>query len=586
MVSSRTITEVQSLNGKLAALGRFLARSAERSLPFFKTLKGCMNKKDFRWNNEAEEAFQELKAYLKSLPALTVPTPGEELILYLAATREAISSVLMTERDHIQKPIYFKGRLAKWAIELGEHDITYKPRTTVKGQILADFVAESTINGVQDITSPIPQRPTDLTSHTWTLYTDGASSNDGSGAGLILTDPHENEVTYALRFDFPTSNNEAEYEALIAGLELATRLKVSHLKVFCDSLLITNHVKGTYKAREDSMKHYLAKTQRLLENFKSFSITQIPRSKNKRADALSNLASSSFAHLTKNVLVEVKPYRSINAKEAEYVLQEAHFGSCGSHSGARTLTQKAARLGYYWPTKYSDATKLVKACRNCQEHAPVQRKPHCNMTSISSPWPFYQWGIDLVGPFPEAPGRVKFLVVAVDYFTKWVEAEPLATINDKNILKFVWKNIVCRFGNPGIIISDKGKQFAENPFRDWCQELHIQQKFTLVAHPQANAQTEVTNRTLLQGLKTRLGNTKGLWVEELPNVLWAYRTTARTGNNCTPFSLVYGSEAVLPPEIGLPTFRIHSFENAVNNDELRLNLDLLEERREISDFYA
>ncbi|GJW58793.1 reverse transcriptase domain-containing protein [Tanacetum coccineum] len=568
MVSPRTITEVQSLNGKLAALGRFLTRSAERSLPFFKTLKGCMNKKNFQWNNEAREAFQELKAHLKSLPALTVPTPGEELILHLAATREAISSVLMTERDHIQKPIYFvskalqglevnyptleklalalvhttrrryfqayticvltnqpirqvllkpknSGRLAKWAIKLGEHDITYKPQTTVKGHILAYFVVESTIKGVQDITGSIPQWPADLTSHTWTLYTDGASSNDGSGACLILTDPHGNEVTYALRFDFPTFNNEAEYEALIAGLELATRLEVSHLKVFCDSLLITNHVKGIYEVREDLMKRYLAKTQRLLENFKSFSITQIPHSKSKRADALSKLASSSFVHLTKNVLVNVKPYRSIDAKEvlsiiemgttwmdpiveylkdgklpddpAEYVLQEAHFGSCGSHFGARTLTQKAPRLGYYWPTMYSDTTKLVEACRNCQEHAPVQRKPHCNMTSISSPWPFHQQGIDLVGPFPEAPpGRVKFLVVAVNYFTKWVEAEPLATIIGKNILKFVWKNIVCHFGIPGIIISDNGKKFAENPFREWCQELHIKKKFTSVGHPQAN----------------------------------------------------------------------------------------------------
>ncbi|GJX26297.1 reverse transcriptase domain-containing protein [Tanacetum coccineum] len=257
MVSPRTITEVQSLNGKLVVI--------------------------------AEEAFQELKSHLKSLPALIVPTPGEKLILYLAATHEAISYVLMTERDHIQKSIYFLSkalqgpevnysdleklalalvtikpenlrRLAKWSIEPGEHDIKYKPRTSVKGQILVDFVVESTINGVQDIASSIPQRPTNLTSHTWTLYTYGASSNDGSGACLILTDPHGNEVTYALRFEFPISNNEAEYEALIAGLELATRLEVTHLQVFSDSLLITNHVKGTYEAREDSMKHYLAKT--------------------------------------------------------------------------------------------------------------------------------------------------------------------------------------------------------------------------------------------------------------------------------------------------------------------------------------
>ncbi|GJW39172.1 reverse transcriptase domain-containing protein [Tanacetum coccineum] len=115
----------------------------------------------------------------------------------------------------------------------------------------------------------------------------------------------------------------------------------------------------------------------------------------------------------------------------------------------------------------NDATKVVNSCFTCQEHAPVIRKPQCDMVSISSPWPFYQWGIDLVGPFPEAPRRVKFLVVAVDYFTKWVEAAPLATITGNNILKFVWNNIVCRFGIPGIIISDNGKRFAENPLCEW-----------------------------------------------------------------------------------------------------------------------
>ncbi|GJX08447.1 reverse transcriptase domain-containing protein [Tanacetum coccineum] len=196
------------------------------------------------------------------------------------------------------------------------------------------------------------------------------------------------------------------------------------------------------------------------------------------------------------------------------------------------------------------------------------------------PWPFYQWGINLVGPFPEAPGRVKFLVVAVDYFTKWLEAEPLATIKGQRILKLVWNNIVCRFGILGIIISDNGKQFLDN-FHDWCKELNIKQQFTSVAHLQANGQIEVTNRTLLQGLKTRLGKAQGQWVEELPNLLWAHRTTARTSNGCTPFSLIYGSEAVLPPEIGIPTYCIQCFDSNSNNDDLLLNLELLEERRNL-----
>ena len=124
--------------------------------------------------------------------------------------------------------------------------------------------------------------------------------------------------------------------------------------------------------------------------------------------------------------------------------------------------------------------------------------------SITSSWPFTQWGIDILGPFSEAPGRVKFLLVAVDYFTKWIEAEPLATITGRNVAKFVWKNIMCRFGIPHTIISDNGKQFVEEPFKSWCAEFHIKQNFTSVAHPQANGQVKVTNRTILHGLKPHI----------------------------------------------------------------------------------
>ncbi|GKA60572.1 reverse transcriptase domain-containing protein [Tanacetum coccineum] len=179
-------------------------------------------------------------------------------------------------------------------------------------------------------------------------------------------------------------------------------------------------------------------------------------------------------------IVEYLKDGKLPTNPAEYMLQEAHFGSCGSHSGARTLTQNATRL---------------------------------------------------VGPFPEAPGCVKFLVVAVDYFTKWVEAEPLATFTGKNILKFVWK-------------------YRVSFWHSWSKN-----------------KTRKCQRTM--------GG-------RITKCFMGYRTTAHTGYNCTPFSLVYGSEAVLPPKIGLPTFRIHSFEYTANNDELRLNLDLLEERHELA----
>lgn len=133
--------------------------------------------------------------------------------------------------------------------------------------------------------------------------------------------------------------------------------------------------------------------------------------------------------------------RCVGPRQASYVLQEIHLGSCGSHAGPRALVRKAVRLGYYSPTMYRDAKKITKQCQKCQVHAPVRRLPQAELISIYSPWAFYQWGIDIVGPFPKAPGRYKFLVVAVGYFTKWVEAEPLTSIMGKNIFRFVWKNL-------------------------------------------------------------------------------------------------------------------------------------------------
>ena len=140
---------------------------------------------------------------------------------------------------------------------------------------------------------------------------------------------------------------------------------------------------------------------------------------------------------------------------------------------------------------------------------------------ITSPWPFSQWGINIINPLPQGKGQVKFLLVTIDYFTKWVEAEALSTITEAKIQSFVWKNIICRFGIPLMIISDNGRQFNSQAFRDFCSSLGIKNRFSSPGHPQANGQTKVTNRTLLKIIKTRLDDAKGAWPEELSNVLWA-----------------------------------------------------------------
>ena len=200
--------------------------------------------------------------------------------------------------------------------------------------------------------------------------------------------------------------------------------------------------------------------------------------------------------------------------------------------------------------------------------------------TISSPWPFAQWGIDIVGPLPQGKCQVKFLLVAIDYFTKWVEAEALPTITEARIQSFIWKNIIYRFGIPLTIISDNERHFDSQAFRDFCSGLGIKNQFSLPGHPQANGQTEVTTRTLLKIIKTKLDDAKGAWPKKLPNVLWAYRTTAKTPTGETPFRLTYGTKAVIPVEVGVTSTRRAAFSEEGNDEKLRLNLDCLDEVRD------
>ncbi|GJS45352.1 reverse transcriptase domain-containing protein [Tanacetum coccineum] len=340
--SPKCLKDVQKLNGKLTSLNRFLSKSAKKYLPFFKTLKKCTKKSDFQWTVEAEIAFKQMKKWIAELPMFTAPKEKGELIMYLAAVKEAISAVLMTERDGKQMPIYFVSRA------LQGPKVNYTPM-----------------------------------------------------------------------------------EKLILSL-----------------------VNGVYVAKEPGMIKYSEKVKNLSSAFKEFSIKQVPRGENKKGDALSKMTSTSFAHLSKQVLVEELKEKTIDEKEvlvvveeegrtrmtpiyeylteeilpeekrkarairhkvgryvvtneilykksflgpwlrcigplkANYVLREIHEGSCSMHAGQRSVVVKALRSGYYWPTMHTDARNLIRECNSFQVHRPVPRNPQQKLTPITSPWLF------------------------------------------------------------------------------------------------------------------------------------------------------------------------------------------------------
>ncbi|XP_012830039.1 PREDICTED: uncharacterized protein LOC105951196 [Erythranthe guttata] len=388
--------------------------------------------------------------------------------------------------------------------------------------------------------------------------------------------------------------NEAEYEALIVRISLALAAGAHKLIVHSDSKLVVNQVLGTYEAKEESMAKYLALALTLLSKLDSYEIKQVPRANNIDADKLARLGSSMESIGSRKItlltasqpeivstdgvncaeenepcwitpitnylksgelptdIVQAKkikiraarflmvgeelykrafsfPYlKCLNPSAADYVLREVHEGICGNHLSGKNLALKILRQGYYWPTMHEDAKRLVQRCNRLTVPYLL---PNGELT----------WSVLFHQQLEDA---------TVDYFTKWVEAEPLARIREEDIIQFLWKNIVCRFRIPRSIISDNGTQFCGDKVQNWSLGLSIKQFFTSVVNSQANGQNEVTNRTILQYLKSRLGSAMGKWR------LWH--------------------------QIGEPSWRVINYSPEENKEAMRANIDLVDELREIA----
>ena len=203
------------------------------------------------------------------------------------------------------------GRLMKWALQLSEFDNRYKLKKAIKGQVLADFVMEFTTAELAEDTRATPDLPI------WKLFVNGAANAQGSGVGLILTSPQGIDIEYALRFGFQASNNEAEYEIVIARLNLAHSMEVDQLEVCSDSQLVVKQIEDTYEAKGEKMIIYLKKVRELLRKFVLAQVRHIPRVENSRAYALAKLATASQEDLNKQTPVEHLAEPSIDLYDEE-----------------------------------------------------------------------------------------------------------------------------------------------------------------------------------------------------------------------------------------------------------------------------
>nr|XP_023874648.1 uncharacterized protein LOC111987173 [Quercus suber] len=601
--------------------GKFLGYLINRCRPFYQLLKKWIG---FRSSEECDVAFVDLKNYLARAPMLTAPEPGEDLFMYLAVSEHAVSAVLLRDKG-IQQLVYyisktlvdaetrylpleklvlalihttrklphyfqahtiyilteyplqsllkrsdFTGRVAKWGTRLGSFDIWYRPRSSVKGQVLADFVAEFSPKEKGEMVCRLEAR-------LWKVFVDGASSSTGASSGVVIITPEGIRLEHSFRLGFRASNNEVEYEAFLAGLRTASSLGAREVELYSDSRLVVNQVLGSFEARDPRMKAYLEQAKLVMAGFNTVKVFQVARTQNRHADSLATLASSVIEEILWQIKVELIPEPSVRVMSDSgttgiNVTAIAALTPCWINpiidflvddrlpsdekegirirraaprywlAEDRTLYQRSFGGPYLLCLRPEKVGELL---------AELHSRPAGHLNPISSSWPFARWGLDIIGPFPRATGGRKFVLVAVDYFTKWAEADALANIQDVEVKKFLWKNIITRFGVPNTIISDNGLQFDSRAFREFCGGLGIKNRYSTPAYPQGNSQAEAVNKVIVSGLKKRLEGAKGNWAEELPKVLWAYRTTPRRSTGDTPFSLTYGAEAVIPTEVNL-----------------------------------
>jgi hypothetical protein len=248
--------------------------------------------------------------------------------------------------------------------------------------------------------------------------------------------------------------------------------------------------------------------------------------------------------------------KSMSRNEGHELMKEIHAGLCGAHIGSRPLLGKVFRQGFYRPKAASDAADLVQKCENCQKCARDQNQPSSLTQLIQPTWPLQRWGLDLLGPLPPAQGNLKYVVVVVEYFSKWIEAKPLAMITSATVRKFFWQNIVCRFGVSKAITVDNRTQFDAETFKAFCDQIGTKINFASVRHPESNGLVERENGIIITGImKSTFNQPRGKWSDELIKVVWNHNTAVSRSTGFTPFKLLFDDEAITPEEARIGSIR-------------------------------
>ncbi|GJS21706.1 reverse transcriptase domain-containing protein [Tanacetum coccineum] len=270
--------------------------------------------------------------------------------------------------------------------------------------------------------------------------------------------------------------------------------------------------------------------------------------------------------------------RCVHGQEALEILKACHEGPTGGHHSANLTARKVFDAGFFWPTIYRDAHTMIKSCDTCQRQGKISQRDEMPQNAIQVCEIFDVWGIDFMGPFPSSHGN-KYILVAVDYLSKWVEAKALPTNDARVVVKFL-KSLFARFGTPRAIISDRGTHFCNDQFAKVSLMYGDHSSFSTAYTFNDRGQVEVSNRGLKRILERTVGENRASWSDKLDDALWAFRTAFKTPIGCTPYKLVYGKSCHLPIELEHKAYwalKHANFDLKTAGDHRKLQLNELNE---------
>ncbi|GJZ82093.1 putative nucleotidyltransferase, ribonuclease H, partial [Tanacetum coccineum] len=339
--------------------------------------------------------------------------------------------------------------------------------------------------------------------------------------------------------------------------------------ILSKTIVYTNHSALKYLFSKQDAKSRLIRWVMLLQGF-NIEIKDKNGAKNLAVDHLSRLENPNIGELAEEEITDKFPNRhlmilKIKLKDeapwyADYVnslsekwneileiLAHCHSRLTRGHHSASVTRRKVYEAGFYWPSIFRDAKDYVMKCDACQKSGNISSRNEMPQNNIQVCEVFDVWGLDFMGPFPDSRGN-KYILVAVDYVSKWVEAQALPTNDARVVVKFL-KGLFARFEVPKALISDRGTHFCNSQLEKALLKYGVTHRISTAYHPQTNGQIEVTNRAIKRILERSVGYNPKDWSKKLNDALWAFRTTYKTPTGCTPFRMVYGKACHLQVEI-------------------------------------